>query len=64
MAANKYSKFFNENMSRVEAGYQYFALYDDAKEKGELELLEEAYYPIVEIIISRDLALASEDCMC
>ena len=47
MTGNKYSKYFNEDMSSLEAGYQYFSLYDESKAKGELELLDKAYFPLL-----------------
>jgi len=55
MTGNKYSKYFNEDMSSLEAGYQYFSLYDESKAKGELELLDKAYFPVVDVIMQKEL---------
>lgn len=64
MTGNKYEKIFNENMSRLEVMGQYYGLYDEAKEKGELKLLDEAYYPVAKIVLRKTLAEADKGIMC
>lgn len=64
MIGNKYEKMFNENMSSLEVMNQYYGLYDEAKGKGEIELLEVAYYHAAQIAIREDLNEASKGIMC
>mgnify|MGYP001668489690 CR=1 FL=1 len=64
MIGNKYEKMFNENMSSLEVMNQYYGLYDGAKGKGEIELLEEAYYHAAQIATREELNEASKGTMC
>lgn len=45
MKTNKYIKFFNKSKPSITISYIFFTLCDQAKEKGELDELMEAFLP-------------------
>lgn len=59
---NRFSKFFDKNMSEYEATKVYFSLIDGLDKAG-LSELNAAYAPIEKAIIRRELRIADENQM-
>ena len=60
MARNKYSKFFNKNMTTSEARCVYFALHTKDTPESERKLIHQAYKPISDYLIEKEFKLAEE----